>query len=311
MNLLLTACILSYNSSHTLIGAINSILDQEFCDFELIISDDCSTDDSWNIIKTYAEKYKNIIALRTPQNLGMAKNANFAFRNAKGKYLAILHHDDIFRKDMFSKWINLLEENSNVGMCFNDYSFIELNVKSYHKDQLKRNYNKIMTGQDFLKKDLLKYWGCSVWGSYIFRRSVWTRLNGLNENFTLLADVDFTMRIASISDIGYIDEQLIDLKRTKPKEYPEEYTTFSWERIFILFYIHSANINKNNYPNYLQYLFKRFVFRNKLSLEIIKWHLYAIYKNKKDILKSFPSDGIKWELFYSKFIRLNIRSIFS
>lgn len=308
--MLITACILSYNSSHTLIEALESILNQEFKDFELIVSDDCSTDNSWDIIKSYAKKYKNIIPLRTPQNLGMAKNANFALSNAIGKYLAILHHDDSFRKDMFTKWVTLLEEHPNLGMCFNDYSFRELNVKSYHKDQLKRNYNNIISGQDLLKNDLLKYWGCSVWGSYIFRRSIWIRLNGFNENFSLLADVDFTMRIASVSDIGYIDEQLIDLKRTKPKVYPEEYTTFGWERIFILFYIHSVNINKNNYPNYLQYLFKRFVFRNKLSLEIIKWHLYALYKNKREIIKSYPRNGNQLELFYVKFILRGIRFIF-
>ena len=301
--MLLSACLLSYNSSHTLIEAIDSILNQEFRDFELIISDDCSTDDSWDIIKTYAHKYKNIIPLRMSQNLGMAKNANFALCDAKGKYFTILHHDDVFRKDMFSKWVNLLEENSNVGMCFNDYSFNQLNVKSYHKNQLKRNYNKIIVGQEFLKKDLLKYWGCSVWGSYIFRKSIWIKLNGLNENFSLLADVDLTMRIASISDVGYIDEQLIDLKRIKPKEYPEEYTEFSWERIFIGFDIHSSNINRNNYPNYFQYLCKKFVFRNKVSFEIIKWHGYALVRKKPFIIKSYSLKNNNYEFFYSRIIR--------
>jgi len=310
MNMLLSVCLLSYNSAYSLSEAIDSILNQQYKDFELIISDDCSTDNSWNIIIAYAVKYKNIVALRTPENLGMAKNANFAISYAKGKYIAILHHDDVYRKDMFSKWLDVLENNSNVGMCFNDYSCKELNVQSVHRDQLKRIYKKIIPGSELLKKDLLKYWGCSVWGSYVFRKSIWIKLNGLNEEFKLLADVDFTMRIASISDIGYINEQLIDLKRTKPKEYPVDYAEFSWKRIFLLFDIHSSNINRNNYPNYLHYVLKRFIFRNKVSFEIIKWHFYALVKSKKDIIKSYPGKCAH-ELFYSKIIHSVIKILFT
>lgn len=303
MTMLLSVCILSYNSSYSLNEAIDSILNQEYQDFELIISDDCSTDNSWNIIRDYADKYKNIIALRTPQNLGMAKNANFALCHANGKYLAILHHDDSFRKDMLRKWVDMLEKHSSIGMCFNDYSCTELNVKSVHKNQLKRIYKKVIPGSEFLKKDLLKYWGCSVWGSYVFRKSIWIKLNGLKENFALLADVDFTMRIASISDIGYIDEQLIDLRRMKPINYPKDYTEFSWNRMFLLFDIHSSNINRNNYPNYLHYIFKRFVFRNKVSFEIIKWHVYALLRKKYFIIKSYSFNSNNYEIFYSIFIR--------
>lgn len=306
--MLLSVCLLSYNSAFTLVESIDSILNQDFKDFELIISDDCSTDNSWDIIKSYAAKHNNIIALRTMQNSGMAKNVNFALNHAQGKYLAVLHHDDLFSNDLFIKWVTLLEENKTLGMCFNDYSCKELNIKSIHRDQLKRNFNKIMKGSAFLKNDLLKYWGCSVWGSYIFKKSLWLQLNGFNENYSLLADVDFTMRLAAISDIGYVNEPLIDIKRGKPENYPEEYITFSWKRIFILFDIHSANINRSNYSNIFCYMLKRIVFRNKVSFEIIKWHMYSLYKKRKDIPFSYPNKQ-KDELFYSQIIRYVISKI--
>lgn len=309
--MLLSACLLSYNSVDTLEKTILSVLKQDFTDYELIISDDCSIDNSWDLINSYSKLYDKIIPLRTPRNLGMAGNANFAAEKVTGKYITILHHDDEYSPVLFRKWVTVMEAHLDVGLCFNDYSARELNVKSVHKEQLKRHYRGIIDGKKFLKSDLLKHWGCSVWGTYITRKEIWNELNGFNSKYDLLADVDLTMRIASKFDIGYINEPLIDLKRSKPIDYPKDYTGFSWNRIFLLFDIHSNSINQENYPQYFHYVYQRFLFRNKVSFEIIKWHLYALYKNKREIIKSYPRNGNQLELFYVKFIRSTIRFIFS
>jgi len=304
--MVLSACLLSYNSIDTLEKTILSVLKQDFIDYELIISDDCSSDNSWDLINSYSKLYSKIIPLRTPNNLGMAANTNYAVQKASGKYLTILHHDDEYSPDLFRKWVTMMEANLDLGLCFNDYSSRELNVKSVHKEQLKRNYSEFIDGKKFLKSDLLMNWGCSVWGTYITRKKIWDELNGFNIKYNLLADVDLTMRIASKFDIGYINEPLIDLKRSKPIDYPKDYTGFSWNRIFLLFDIHSNSINRENYTQYFHYVYKRFLFRNKVSFEIIKWHLYALIKRKKEIIKLFP-DQSPYELFYSKIIRLITR----
>jgi glycosyltransferase involved in cell wall biosynthesis len=308
--MLLSACLLSYNSSNTLESAIKSILKQDFTDYELIISDDCSTDNSWDIINKYAQTNSHIVPVRTSKNSGVAGNANFAVDNAKGKYVAILHHDDEFRSDLFGKWIKLMEENPNVGLCFNDYSCNEKNIISLHEKENRRHYDKVMIGQEFLKKDLLKYWGCPVWGSYVTRKEIWDALNGFKPEFGILPDVDLTFQIASDWDVGYINEPLMDLKRGKPDEYPEEYSVFNWQTMFTLYNIHDKHVNRKNYTGSFEYLLKKFTLKNRISYQIIKWHLYAVYKKRNDMLTNFPGKS-KNELFYSKIIRYTISKILS
>ena len=307
-NTTLSVCLLVYNHSHILEEIIESILAQTLKDFEFIISDDYSTDSSWDIIQKYAGNYKNIKAIKTPMNLGMAGNSNYAISCAKGKFIALLHHDDTLDRTLLEKWINVIKKSENIAFVFNDYNLG--NNIIYHR-KMNYHFDEIMNGKIFLNNYLFKYWGCPVRGTTLIRKKYFDELGGMDEKFGMLADVDLWMRLSAKCDVGYVSEPLIQVRVERPANYPKDYTEFSWTRLFILFDIHSANINKNNYPHYFQYLFKRFVLRNKISFEIIKWHLYGLLRNKKEILRSYPREGTKLELLYVKFIRSMIKFLFS
>ena len=166
-----------------------------------------------------------------------------------------------------------------------------------------------MEGRKFLKKQLLKSWGCPVRGTTLFRKDYFLKIKGMNLAFGMLADVDLWMRFSANWDVGYVNEPLIEIRQEWPENYPKAYTDFSWERKFILFNIYSSNINRDNYPNYFKFIVKRLVFRNRVSIEIIKWHLYALLKNKIEILVNYPSNNI-YELFYSRICRYIIGKFF-
>jgi len=305
---LLSVCLLVYNHGHILDEIIDCILSQSLKDFEFIISDDNSTDSSWEIIQRYANDNNIIKAIKTPMNLGMAGNSNYAISYAKGKFVALLHHDDNLDRTLLEKWINIIKKSDKIAFVFNDYN---LGNNIFYHQKMNYNFDEIIDGKIFLNNYLLKYWGCPVRGTALIRKKYFDELGGMNEKFYMLADVDLWMRLSAKWDIGYVSDPLIQVREERPANYPKDYTEFSWTRLFILFDIHSANMNKNNYPQYFQYLFKRFVLRNKISSEIIKWQLYALFKNKKNILNSYPKEGIKLELFYAKFIRSIIKFIFS
>ena len=72
MSLKVSICVLSYNHAHMLGRVLESILAQTYREFELIVSDDCSTDGSWDLIQGLAATDPEIRAIRTPENLGMA-----------------------------------------------------------------------------------------------------------------------------------------------------------------------------------------------------------------------------------------------
>lgn len=106
-----------YNGSNFLDQSIRAILDQTFQDFEFIIIDDASTDETPDIIKNYADQDFRIRAFRNEKNIGPAgfiKNLNTGCKEAKGKYIARIDHDDISRQDRFQLQYDFLENNPDI-----------------------------------------------------------------------------------------------------------------------------------------------------------------------------------------------------
>src|SRR5699024_2253424 len=84
-----------YNCEETLSQSINSIIDQTYTDWELILCDDCSLDNTYNIAKTFADQLKNIVLLKNSKNEGLNYTLNKCLRYAKGQYIARMDGDDI------------------------------------------------------------------------------------------------------------------------------------------------------------------------------------------------------------------------
>jgi len=110
-----------FNAIPHLSQAIESILNQSYTNFEFIIVDDGSTDNSWKIIKSYAKKDSRIIAIKNYINLGVSLTSNIAISKAKGKFLARMDADDISFTDRLEKQVKFLIKNPKVvatgGQC--------------------------------------------------------------------------------------------------------------------------------------------------------------------------------------------------
>ena len=106
-----------FNAGEFLTEAIESILHQTYKNFEFIIVDDCSTDGSWNVIKSYKKKHPTkikTIRLKKNLNRGGDSCANLAIKRAKGKYIARMDADDIAVIDRLEKQVKFLEENPDI-----------------------------------------------------------------------------------------------------------------------------------------------------------------------------------------------------
>lgn len=118
---LITVYMPVFNAAKFLDQSIQSILTQTFSDFEFIIVDDASTDNSWKIIKSYAKKDSRIIALKNHINLGVSLTSNIAISKARGKFLARMDADDISLPDRLKNQISYLKKQSQVvavgGQC--------------------------------------------------------------------------------------------------------------------------------------------------------------------------------------------------
>ena len=103
-----------YNGAKYLGEAIESILNQTFTDFEFIIIDDCSNDNSLEIIREYSDKRIRVIKNR--DNIGLSKTLNLGLELAKGKYLARMDQDDISIKNRLEREVDILDQSPDCGL---------------------------------------------------------------------------------------------------------------------------------------------------------------------------------------------------
>lgn len=103
---LFTVATITYNSGRWVRQAIESILASSFTDFELLISDDCSSDDTWDIIQQYSDP--RIKAWRNEENIGEYPNRNKVLAEARGRYLLFVDGDDILYKDSLQRISNYI-----------------------------------------------------------------------------------------------------------------------------------------------------------------------------------------------------------
>ena len=106
-----------YNEQDNIEKSIQSILNQTFKDFELIVVDDCSTDHSRDIIKTIAKCDNRVVYLRNTSNSGVAKTLNNGLRIARGEYIARMDADDLCEPTRFQKQIEYLKSHPKCIVC--------------------------------------------------------------------------------------------------------------------------------------------------------------------------------------------------
>lgn len=106
-----------YNVGRHIGAAIESVLSQNYNDVEIILVDDCSTDNSAEVISTFTERFPNIIYHKQEKNGGAAVARNTALNIAKGRYVAFLDGDDVWCKDKLHKQLDFMKLNNAPLSC--------------------------------------------------------------------------------------------------------------------------------------------------------------------------------------------------
>lgn len=273
-----SVCLLTYNHAHLVAECVRSILSQDMPDFELIISDDCSTDATWATLEALAKTDPRIRLIRTPRNLRMPGNANFAVSHASAPFIALLHHDDVYRSDLLRRWLGVIERYPDMHFVSNGYAI----YGSGHEQIspfLERN-----DGRAILEQRLLPCLDSPFRGTALIRRSSWDAVGGMRERFGLLADVDLWMRLAARGSIGYVAEPLIATRHDWPADYPAEYVTFDWNRKRLQYEILAANIREHYGARGLQARAHWLAFRARMSKDVAYWLAYSVAKRRWDLL---------------------------
>lgn len=296
----ISVCLLTYNHVEVIESTLRSILDQTITGYEVIVSDDCSTDGTWQRILELAAADARIRPVRTPHNMGMPGNANFAVAHSGRPYIALLHHDDLYRKDLLEKWVDVLERHSDAAFVFNPYGVFQSDI--VYREAMP---GECIEGHWLLDAYLLPRWGCAVRGTAMIRRSAWDDVGGMREQFGLLSDVDLWMRLAMRWQVGYVAEPVITVRHQRPDDYPDDYkgSTWSWRRQRFLYEIHAANRLAYFKLNTLAGRLKWWGFRLKLSGETAKWLMYAVVRKKSAMITTSPDSVTAYDVLPLRLLR--------
>jgi glycosyltransferase involved in cell wall biosynthesis len=137
-----------YNGENFISEAIESILSQTFTDFELIITDNVSTDRTQQICESYAALDPRVFYFRNKENLGAASNFIRAFELSSGKYFKWVAHDDVIAPEFLEKCATVLDHDPSVVLCFTNVIIIneegaqideyDINLNTYVSDPSER-----------------------------------------------------------------------------------------------------------------------------------------------------------------------------
>jgi glycosyltransferase involved in cell wall biosynthesis len=197
-----------YNGEKYIADAINSILTQTYKNWELIVIDDGSTDQTSEIVESFNNKKIKIITNEV--NMGSSCSRNIAIAQAEGKYIAILDADDIALPKRLEIQRNYIEKNPNIGLIGCQSENIDDNG-----DVIPEQY--VDLALPFPVESIYIKWKL-LWTNVIghstamFKKSIFNNVNGYNESIPFSADLDLWTSMVQITDVFQIPQVLVQIR---------------------------------------------------------------------------------------------------
>lgn len=205
-NSLVSIVIPAYNAAKFLPEVIQSVLNQSYQNWELLVIDDGSTDNTAELVNEYSEQDRRV-HLISKENGGVSVARNLGAQLAKGELIAFLDSDDLWLEDKVSAHVSYMTSHPQVGVSFGRVELIETDGKTTNK--LTDNIVDTLQPQD------LFYSNPTVTTSnLVIRKSVFQTLNGFDESMQYNEDIDLLFRLA-IQDsweIKSIDQVLVQYR---------------------------------------------------------------------------------------------------
>jgi len=204
-----SVCIDVYNYADFLPKAIESALSQTFRDLEVIVVDDCSTDDSHAVACRYAKQDDRVRVHKNPANLGMVKNRNVCLKLARGEYVKFIHADDyLHTTDALSKLVARMEANPAASLVACAMQYVGEDGRIQERSPRHFVPQRFLAGTTVIARCLLEQKNLIGGPSAtLFRRSCAVR--GFDESFFHAADQEMWFHLLEQGCFGYVDEPLV------------------------------------------------------------------------------------------------------
>ena len=197
-----TVVVPAYNVSKYIQEALASLEKQTFSDFEVLIVDDGSTDDTAAVVENFCQRDSRFKLLQK-SNGGLSSARNYGIRHAQGEYIALLDGDDVYHQDKLATHVARLYSQADVGLVYSASrtirddgkpTFITLSGKPIHPNPLLALLCKNFIGHG---------------SNAVFRRCLIEEVGGFNQNLRSWEDVDLWLRIAATQKWHFYREKRI------------------------------------------------------------------------------------------------------
>lgn len=213
---LVSVCVPVYNAGEFLQETLESVLNQTYKNIEFLVVDDSSTDNSREVITSWQKKDSRVKPIFLKKNLNVCNAGNTAFGRTKGKYVAIIGHDDVWRPEKLEKQIAFLEEHPDIGACFTwgvviDEHQRDVSSKNrliYHAMNADNN-----SAENWLHRMILDKanWACAP--SVCIQKATLERVGYYRYGLVQLQDYELWLRILCDSSIYILQEKLTWYRR--------------------------------------------------------------------------------------------------
>lgn len=308
-----SVCIPTYNYGNYIAETIESVLAQNYSDFELLIIDDSSKDQTAKVVESYARKDPRIRFIVNEINLGMVENWNACIAQAKGEYIKFVFGDDLLASpDAIGRMVTLLDNDKTVSLTCSARNLIDENSRI---TGIESNFaTGIMPGVAVINICLVDQGNLIGEPSVVmFRKSQADR--GFKTNYTQIVDLEMWFHLLEQGSFAYINEPLCSFRIHPQQQTAKNNETRSHlkDGVYLLEdYLNKDYVQLSSFmKNYVKYdnlydiwkLYKQGKISRAVAMELMErnrsfsfnaWYPFykmfkPFYKQYKTILKKFNS----------------------
>jgi glycosyltransferase involved in cell wall biosynthesis len=248
-----------FQGSDFISDAIESVLAQDFRDFELIIVDDCSGDETEEIVKGYASGDPRVIFKVNDCNLGLVANWNLCLKMARGRYVKFLFQDDIFISgECLRKMVEILDADPAVSLVASSRRLINGDSEVLKDESFFRS-SVSTDGFDIIRYSILKHGNIiGEPSAVLFRKAQSVR--GFNQNYRQIVDLEMWFHLLEQGRFVYIEEPLCGFRVHSGQQ--------THKNVRGLVHIDDFNLL------YTEYFIKHYINIGYLTREHVRFHQY-------------------------------------
>lgn len=281
----LTVYILTHNRGKLLIDTLNSVINQSCNDYEIIVSDNSSNNDTYDLIR----EYHNVKYIKREKEYSSTEHFNLCIEEVKTKYFILFHDDDIMCPNMIEELYNSISENDYIAVGCNAYLLV--NDKKTKKTMLRNKRNKVLHEPSDMVMQYMDNYSIVPYPSYIYNKEKIGDLR-IKTDYGKYSDVTWLLNINSKGEVLWL------------------------HNVYMYYRIHSGQDSSGfNYYSQQKLLRKYCKYVSKGNLVVLKYRYLLVYLNairKYQLNRDFSLElkilfNIRSLKYFTKLLLINMK----